>query len=180
MVDANSLRRPFFIIVFAEAIFSLSQHIKTFLIPSLSHSKSASLTSRIALFISFSESLPLQRYSRGMGVMGLPGDWSSQSRFIRAAFVKMNSVSGEGEEESISQFFHILDTVNQPRGTCKVDHGLEITIYTSCCNADKGIYYYTTYENPQICAVNLHHVNLESSKIISFPLRRTVDIFTSL
>ena len=118
----------------------------------------------------FSENLPLQRYSRGMGVMGLPGDWSSQSRFIRAAFVKMNSVSGEGEEESVSQFFHILDTVNQTRGTCKVDHGLEITIYTSCCNADKGIYYYTSYENRQITAVDMHRCDLEGERLIRFPL----------
>ena len=40
-----------------------------------------------------------------MGAIGLPGDLSSQSRFVRAAFVKMNSISGDGEKESVSQFF---------------------------------------------------------------------------
>ena len=43
-----------------------------------------------------------------MGAIGLPGDVSSQSRFIRAAFVKLNSRSGESEQESVNQFFHIL------------------------------------------------------------------------
>ncbi len=48
--------------------------------------------------------------------MGLPGDLSSQSRFVRVAFVKMNSLSGDSEEESVSQFFHILGSVDQQRG----------------------------------------------------------------
>ena len=68
----------------------------------------------------FSKALALNPYSRGMGAMGLPGDLSSQSRFIRAAFVKMNSLSGDSEEESVSQFFHILGSVDQQRGCCKL------------------------------------------------------------
>ena len=59
----------------------------------------------------FAKSLNLEKYSRGMGAIGLPGDLSSQSRFIRAAFVKMNSVSKEEEKESVSQIFHILNSV---------------------------------------------------------------------
>ena len=69
----------------------------------------------------FSKNLNLQTYSRGMGAMGLPGDLSSQSRFVRASFVKMNSVSGDGEAESVSQFFHILGSVDQQRGCCEVE-----------------------------------------------------------
>ena len=46
----------------------------------------------------------------------------------------------------------------------------EITIYTSCCNTDKGIYYYTTYENSQITAVDMHRENLDSDKLASYPL----------
>lgn len=96
----------------------------------------------------FATNLELQQYSRGMGAIGLPGDLSSQSRFVRASFVKMNSVSGEDENESVSQFFHILNSVEQQRGCCQLEDGkYEITIYTSCCNATKGIYYYTTYNN---------------------------------
>lgn len=71
----------------------------------------------------FAKDLPLQAYSRGMGALGLPGDLSSQSRFVRAAFVKMNSVSGEGEKESVSQFFHILNAVDQQRGCCELEDG---------------------------------------------------------
>ena len=120
---------------------------------------------------SFSDKLALHPYSRGMGALGLPGDLSSQSRFVRAAFVKMNSVSGMSEKESVSQFYHILGAVEQQRGCCDVGVGeYEITIYTSCCNADKGIYYYTTYENHRITAVDMHRCDLDGCDLYHYPL----------
>ena len=119
----------------------------------------------------FSDKLDLKTYSRGMGALGLPGDLSSQSRFVRVAFTKMNSLSGSSESESVSQFFHILGSVEQQRGCCEVGEGeYEITIYTSCCNADKGIYYYNTYDNHQITAVNMYNENLDGSVLVRFPL----------
>lgn len=119
----------------------------------------------------FSGKLPLSCYSRGMGALGLPGDLSSQSRFVRVAFVKMNSISGDSENESVSQFFHILGSVDQQRGCCDVgEEKYEYTIYTSCCNASKGIYYYTTYDDHQIHGVDLHRTDLESSTLSRYPL----------
>ena len=119
----------------------------------------------------FATDLKLQQYSRGMGAIGLPGDLSSQSRFVRATFVKMNSVSTDEENESVSQFFHILNSVDQQRGCCQLDDGkYEITIYTSCCNVTKGIYYYTTYNNHQITAVNMHKEDLNVNQLIRYPL----------
>ncbi|MBE6932793.1 MAG: choloylglycine hydrolase family protein [Ruminococcaceae bacterium] len=127
---------------------------------------------------SFSSKLDLRPYSRGMGALGLPGDLSSQSRFVRAAFVKLNSVSGDTELESVNQFFHILSAVEQQRGCCEVGEGkFETTIYTSCCNADKGIYYYTTYDNHQISAVNMHRENPEGRRLIRYPLIRGEKIY---
>jgi hypothetical protein len=120
----------------------------------------------------FADKLKLNAYSRGMGAMGLPGDLSSQSRFVRAAFTKLNAMSSDTEEESVSQFFHILGSVEQQRGCCEVADGkYEITIYTSCCNAAKGIYYYTTYDNHQITAVDMHKENLDGTELIRYPIR---------
>ena len=119
----------------------------------------------------FAPDAPLSTYSRGMGALGLPGDLSSQSRFARVAFTRAHSVSGDSEEESVSQFFHILGSVDQQRGCCEVEPGkYEITLYTSCCNCDKGIYYYTTYDNHQITAVNMNKENLEEDKLIRYPI----------
>ena len=114
----------------------------------------------------------LEQYSRGMGAMGLPGDFSSMSRFVRATFVKLNSVLGKSEEENVSQFFHILKTVEMPRGCVKAgEDNYAITIYSSCCNTDRGIYYYTTYGNSQINAVDMHKENLNSNTLIAYPLK---------
>ncbi len=125
----------------------------------------------------FSGKLDLRPYSRGMGAMGLPGDFSSQSRFVRAAFVKLNSVSKSSEPERVGQFFHILETVSQPRGCCRLGEGAyEITRYTSCCNADKGIYYYTTYENRRITAVDMHRGALDGQQLVRYPLAQEEQI----
>ena len=63
----------------------------------------------------------------------LPGDYSSESRFIRAFFVKENSLCDESETEGITQFFHILSAVEQPKGSVLLKTGeVEHTLYSSC------------------------------------------------
>lgn len=118
-----------------------------------------------------SEEMDLKPYSRGMGALGLPGDLSSSSRFVKAAFTKLNSVSGDSEEESVGQFFHILGAVAQQRGLVHMgDNKYEITLYTSCCNTDKGIYYYTTYGNSQITAIDMQNEAINGCELISYEL----------
>ena len=90
----------------------------------------------------FSKKIPLKPYSLGMGAAGLPGDLSSPSRFVRAAFTCANAVSGEDEEENVSQFFHILGSVEQQAGCARAgDNRWERTVYASCCNTKSGVYY---------------------------------------
>ena len=125
----------------------------------------------------FAKELPLEIYSRGMGSIGLPGDSSSTSRFVRAAFTKWNSVDGENEEESVSQFFHILDSVKQYKGCVQVESGAyEYTIYSVCCNVDRGIYYYKTYHNSTITAVDMNRDDLDGEVLISYPFQQQQQI----
>lgn len=125
----------------------------------------------------FSDKIELVQYSRGMGAIGLPGDLSSQSRFVRASFAKLNSVLPKGEEESVSQFFHIMDTVKQVEGCCELCDGVyEKTLYTGCCNGDKGIYYYTTYQNRSITAVCMNKENLGADRLVRYSLVQTENI----
>lgn len=117
--------------------------------------------------------VPLSHYSNGMGAMGLPGDFSSASRFVKASFVKNHSVHGD---EDVSQFFHILSSVSMPRGAVKVNGKDEITQYSCCCDTKNGIYYYTTYDNSRITAVNLKNCPLSDDQVLTWPLRKTPDI----
>lgn len=117
----------------------------------------------------FSEKISLSPYSLGMGALGLPGDLSSPSRFIRASFTKLNSLSEESEKSSVCQFFHILNSVEQTRGLVKAEDSYEITLYSSCTNTDKGIYYYKKYDSFKINSVNLYNENLDLANIIVYP-----------
>ena len=126
--------------------------------------------------------IPLSLYSRGMGGIGLPGDYSSPSRFVRAAFVRdctndynkkmaEKDDSAPADQNFLSQFFHILLSVSTPKGLVAVENGaFQYTIYSSCCNTDLGIYYYITYDNLQIHAIDMHHAALDSSNLYRYPL----------
>lgn len=115
--------------------------------------------------------IELSSYSRGMGGLGLPGDLSSMSRFVRATFTKAHSLSKTDETSNVSQFFHLLSSVEQQRGCCEVEKDkYEITIYSSCMSASELVYYYKTYDNFQISAVDLKNEDLKSNKLIIYPL----------
>ncbi len=125
----------------------------------------------------FSQDLALSLYSRGMGGIGLPGDLSSTSRFVRAAFVRANARSNDSEQASVSQFFHILGAVEQSRGCCELSRGVyEFTRYTACCNATRGIYYYTTYDNHRIRAVDMHRESLDGKELMQYPMADEQDV----
>ena len=120
----------------------------------------------------------LPTFGGGLAAIGLPGDFSSPSRFVKSAFVKYHSHCPFDEINHVTQFFHILDTVAMPRGAIRVrGEKDEITRYSCCCDLDKGIYYFTSYENRRIQAVKLFHSNLCGKEIEFFSLLDQQDIF---
>ncbi len=117
--------------------------------------------------------LPL---SRGTGAVGLPGDFTSPSRFVRAAFCLAHN--DPDPEDRVGQFFHLLDTVTVPRGSVVLtDERPVMTHYAACINQRRGVYYYRTYQNSRLCAVSLHREDLEGDAILCYPLRREQDIY---
>lgn len=119
----------------------------------------------------FAPEIPLNTYGQGMGAIGLPGDYSPASRFVKAAYLKWNSRSSEEENANVSQFFHILDGVSMVRGSVITPEGREdITTYSCCINADQGIFYYKTYDNNQIQAVRMQKENMDSEDLKIFDL----------
>ena len=115
----------------------------------------------------FSDRLDLKPYAQGMGALGLPGDASSASRFVRAVFLKWNSVAPEEEKANISQFFHILDSVAMVRGSVVTEQGTyDITTYSCCANTRTGVYYYKTYDDSRVRAVDMHETDLDGNVLI--------------
>ena len=120
----------------------------------------------------FSSQLTLRPDCQGMGALGMPGDFSSLSRFVRAAFIKMNSPQEKTEKASVHQFFHILNAVAMPKGSVKTGNGDDITVYSSCCNLNQGIYYYTTYDNSCVNGVDMFLEDLDTSSLMVFALKQ--------
>lgn len=125
----------------------------------------------------FDPNTDLDVYSRGMGTLGLPGDLTSSSRFVKAAFTRAHSVCDDDENSSVSQFFHILGSVAQQKGCCDVGNDeYEYTIYSNCYNTETGVMYYRTYYNSQLTALDLRKADLDSDKYVAFPLIETQQI----
>ena len=115
----------------------------------------------------FSDRLDLNPRSQGMGAVGLPGDASSVSRFVRAAFLKWNSAAPADEASSVSQFFHILDGVTMVRGTVITEEGkYDLTTYSCCVNAQTGTYYYKTYDDSRIRKEVLQEYDLDETRLL--------------
>ena len=120
----------------------------------------------------FSPTLPLQTISLGSGALGLPGDTSSQSRFVRAVFWKEHLDPGCSELQNVHRFFQLMDTVRVLPGCCKTETGEdEYTLYQSCYH--NGICYYSTSENRQITAVDLNQAPLDGNTLVHYPLKKT-------
>ncbi len=111
-------------------------------------------------------------FSLGLGAVGLPGDFSSPSRFVKTVFVKENSQKNLKSNEAVIQFFHILSSVAMPKGCVLTERGeFEYTRYTSCCDTKNGNYYYTTYENQSVTKISMHDFNLNSREIYKITIK---------
>lgn len=58
----------------------------------------------------------IKTHGTGFGALGMPGDSSSPSRFIRAAFMKEFAREAETANDGVNLAFHILNTVDRPLG----------------------------------------------------------------
>ena len=94
---------------------------------------------------------PKKYISLGQGLIGLPGDYSSISRFIKAFFVKKYILLEKLEEfDNVNQFFYVLDSVLMPKGLVKEKNGFEYTLYSVCYDLENFMLYYKTYNDRKI------------------------------
>ena len=120
----------------------------------------------------------LSPFCEGVGSIFLPGDYSSPSRFIRATFLLSNSIQFEDDNNSILQFFKILNSVTLIKGAVYTKEELcHYTIYTSCMDMTNLTYCYRTYENSSIHYISLKKENIDTSKLKIYEFNYTTDIF---
>lgn len=119
----------------------------------------------------------LEPFGYGLGSVGLPGDFSPASRFVKAAYLCANSICQGDEDSCLSQFFHLLGSVAMVRGSVVTPEGqLEMTTYACAINATKGRYYYTSYHNSGLCGVDLYEEDLDGAALVAYPIEQKTQV----
>lgn len=114
-----------------------------------------------------------RQYFSGSGALGMPGDWSSVSRFVRLAFLKEYGVKGKQEAQGVTNMFHMLEHVAFPLGMVQVgepgpvtsyDAGIspyDYTVYTAVMCAESLRYYWASYKNRRVQYVSMETLQKE-------------------
>jgi choloylglycine hydrolase len=106
---------------------------------------------------------------QGSGMLGLPGDFTPPSRFVRAVAFSKSAVPVEKAKDGVLQAFHILNQFDIPKGAARgIEHGKEVsdyTIWTSAADLKNLRYYFRTYDNSRIRMVDLKAVDFDAKKI---------------
>ncbi|MDK0794731.1 choloylglycine hydrolase [Clostridium perfringens] len=119
----------------------------------------------------------LTALGQGTGLVGLPGDFTPASRFVRVAFLRDAMIKNDKDSIDLIEFFHILNNVAMVRGSTRtIEEKSDLTQYTSCMCLEKGIYYYNTYENNQINAIDINKENLDGNEIKTYKYNKTLSI----
>ncbi|MBY0109850.1 MAG: choloylglycine hydrolase family protein [Candidatus Babeliaceae bacterium] len=118
--------------------------------------------------------LQVTPFGQGSGMLGLPGDFTAPSRFVRAAFLSQYAIKPKNEVEARILLFHILDLFDIPLGTVreKTENGFvyESTQWTAGADLTHKKYFWHTYKNRNLHMVNLTTCDLESPKPLLIPM----------
>ena len=110
--------------------------------------------------------LKIKPNTNNHNLIGLPGDYTSQSRFIKTLFIKNNIKLTNNYNDTLYHFFEILNQVKMLKGIVLTNKGYEYTRYTSCMDLNNIIYYYKTYNSNNINKITLKDYNINSNELI--------------
>ncbi len=119
--------------------------------------------------------MELKGLGQGSGMLGLPGDFTPPSRFVRAAAFSQSALPVKTAREGVQQAFHILNQFDIPKGAARgVEHGKPVadyTLWTSASDLKNVRYYFRTYENSRIRVIDLKSLDLDARSIKTIPIR---------
>jgi choloylglycine hydrolase len=119
-------------------------------------------------------SVKLVPFGQGSGMLGLPGDFTPPSRFVRAVAFSQSVFPSQTGHDAVLEAFHILNQFDIPKGAAreneKDEHGniqADYTIWTAASDLKAKQYFFRTYENSQIRMVDLMKMNLDAKDIVT-------------
>jgi choloylglycine hydrolase len=112
---------------------------------------------------------------QGSGMLGIPGDFTPPSRFVRAVAFSKSALQVETAREGVLQAFHILNQFDIPKGAARgLEHGMEVadyTLWTSAADLKNLRYYFRTYDNSRIRMIDLKAVDFDSKEIRTISIK---------
>lgn len=112
---------------------------------------------------------------QGSGAVGLPGDASPPSRFVKTAFMANNAFPAQNSTELLNLAEHIINNVDLPSGYVRsVENGATETDTTQWVvfkNITQKMIYYRTYNDMTLRAVNMAKIDFsEGAAPLKMPL----------
>ncbi len=113
----------------------------------------------------------------GTGFLGIPGDSTPPSRFVRAVMMKNFISPADTLDEAVNQAFHILNTVDIPDGISKSTStkggkpAYDVTQWAVVKDLENQIYYARFYGSPQVYSIDLNKIDFDlmDGKMIAIP-----------
>ncbi len=110
-----------------------------------------------------------KQLGQGSGMLGLPGDFTPPSRFVRATVFSATAIPEDNATKGIRQVFHILNNFDIPVGVAREKHDgaihTDYTMLTTARDSKNLRYYYKTYDDQTIRMVDLSKFNFNAKRI---------------
>jgi choloylglycine hydrolase len=118
--------------------------------------------------------IKLAGLGQGSGMLGLPGDFTPPSRFIRAVAFSQSAFPVATAHDGVLQAFHILNQFDIPKGAARgVEQGkmvADYTLWTSVSDLKNLRYHFRTFDNSRIRMVDLKQMDLNAKEIATFSM----------
>jgi choloylglycine hydrolase len=130
------------------------------------------------------DKISLSSFGQGSGMLGLPGDFTPPSRFVRAVAFSQSVVNLKTEKDALAAAFHILNLFDIPFGVVGQKDGdamhFDYTQWTSASDTRNACYYWHTYMNRNIKMINLIHTNMlaDTHTIIPMETKEIIEDIT--
>ena len=126
------------------------------------------------------DGMEFAQFGSGSGTLGLPGDFTPPSRFVRAVAFSRSAMPGKTGEEAVQQAFHILSNFDIPRGSVRDKRGKEtlydITQYTTAADTKNKRYYFHTNDNRRVRVIDLTKMDLDGKGLVFIPMKSKEDV----
>lgn len=120
--------------------------------------------------------MTFEPFGQGSGTIGLPGDYTPPSRFLRVLFGKEAIARAENEADTVTTTFHLLSSVDIPKGNVRGSAGTDYTQHASVMLCGSSTYYFKTYDNSQICRIDLlaEDLDVKDIKVWEIPQEQSI------